>query len=438
MRVLGNWQSVILLLGDFLFLVAALWVTLFLRYGKVPTAELWQLHIGPFLFLFALWIVVFFIFDLYGSQRAAFRRKMLSLLLRAQLVNSILAVFLFYFIPFVGIAPKTNLFLNLACSLLAILLWRLYIAEYVYVGKPERIVFLGSGEEIDAMRLQIAQNPKYRLQVVDRSLLSGSAERPVDMVAVDLHSMKTEARGEQFYNLALRGIQFLDIRAVYEQIFDRIPVGLIEEGWVLEYIPRHSKVTYGILKRLMDIFVALPLFLFSLIFYPFVLLAVKMEDGGSLFVSQERVGKNGKLFRMYKFRSMTGNDSGKYGSAGGTTLRVTRTGAFLRKSRIDELPQLISVLRGDQSLVGPRPELPALADVYRKEIPYYDMRHIITPGLSGWAQIYHEEHPHHGTAVRETKDKLSYDLFYVKNRSFTMDLKIALKTIKTLLMRVGV
>jgi lipopolysaccharide/colanic/teichoic acid biosynthesis glycosyltransferase len=116
---------------------------------------------------------------------------------------------------------------------------------------------------------------------------------------------------------------------------------------------------------------------------------------------------------------------------------VTKIGSFLRKSRIDELPQLWNVFRGDLSLIGPRPELPEIAKVYEKEIPYYNVRHLIHPGLSGWAQIYHENHPHHNADINETKNKLSYDLYYIKNRSLILDVKIAMRTIMTFLSRSG-
>ena len=117
--------------------------------------------------------------------------------------------------------------------------------------------------------------------------------------------------------------------------------------------------------------------------------------------------------------------------------KITKVGGFLRKSRLDEIPQLWNVLIGDLSLIGPRPELPALAQIYEMEVPYYNARHLITPGLSGWAQLYHENHPHQGVDTLETKNKLSYDLYYIKNRSLFLDLKIALKTIKALLSRTG-
>ena len=126
------------------------------------------------------------------------------------------------------------------------------------------------------------------------------------------------------------------------------------------------------------------------------------------------------------------NDTGHWVDEGDKT---TKIGKFLRKTSIDELPQIWSILKGDQSLIGPRPELPNLVEVYSKEIPYYNIRHLHKPGLSGWAQIYQKEAPHHKTDVEKTKIKLSYDLFYIKHHSFALDLKIALKTVKTLVLR---
>jgi len=186
----------------------------------------------------------------------------------------------------------------------------------------------------------------------------------------------------------------------------------------------------------MDVIISLPLALLSLIFYPFVFLAIKMDDGGEIFIRQSRIGQDNKHVEIIKFRSMSGLDEGE--EVLKSRRVVTKVGTFLRKSRIDELPQLWNVLKGDISLIGPRPEIPALALKYEEEIPYYNVRHLIKPGLSGWAQIYHNNHPHHGTDFSETKMKLSYDLYYIKNRSFFLDLKIALKTIKALLSRTGV
>ena len=187
----------------------------------------------------------------------------------------------------------------------------------------------------------------------------------------------------------------------------------------------------------MDVVVAFPASVLSLIFYPFIIAAIYFEDGGSPFVSLPRVGEGGRTIRILKFRSMTGNDAGSYGVSGKSSLAVTKVGRLLRVSRLDELPQLWNVLAGTQSLIGPRPETPSLVGVYEKEIPYYQVRHIIKPGLSGWAQLY-GQHAHAVTDVEVTREKLSHDLYYLKHRSLVLDVTIVLKTIKKLITLVGV
>jgi lipopolysaccharide/colanic/teichoic acid biosynthesis glycosyltransferase len=231
-------------------------------------------------------------------------------------------------------------------------------------------------------------------------------------------------------------VRFIDSHRIYEDIFDRIPLSLVTYSWFLENISVSPKFTYDFLKRLMDIAVSFLLGLLSLVLYPFVFLAVKLDDRGKLFIRQERIGQNNRLIRIVKFRTMSLDDGGE-GDAD-RKMKITRVGRFLRASRIDELPQLWNVLRGDISLIGPRPELPNLVNLYEKEISFYNVRHLIKPGLSGWAQLYQKTPPKFATDYVETKIKLSYDLYYIKNRSFWLDIKIALKTLKTLLSRSGV
>ena len=222
----------------------------------------------------------------------------------------------------------------------------------------------------------------------------------------------------------------------YEDIFIRVPAPLINYSWFLENISSSSKITYDILKRLMDIIVSLFLGILTLIILPFVVLAIKIDDNGPVFFSHGRVGKNNKEIRVVKFRSMEvhiENPKDKMYSP-----KITRVGAFLRKTRLDELPQLWNVLKGDLSLIGPRPEVPKLVEMYKKEIDFYNIRHIIKPGLSGWAQLYQKEPPRLIAGYNETKAKLSYDLYYIKNRSFILDLEIGIKTVRTLFSHNGV
>lgn len=188
-----------------------------------------------------------------------------------------------------------------------------------------------------------------------------------------------------------------------------------------------ERLGFALFKRCFDLTVSLALLVFSAPLYPIVLAALKFEDGGPLFVKQERVGLRGKKIEIIKFRSMTGSDSGAAFLC--SDQRVTRVGLFMRKTRIDELPQLWKVLSGDLSLIGPRPELPELVSLYVDAIPQYKLRQLIKPGLTGWAQVYQENQPHHGQDVPATVDKLGYDFFYIRNRSFLLDLHIALKTV---------
>jgi lipopolysaccharide/colanic/teichoic acid biosynthesis glycosyltransferase len=185
----------------------------------------------------------------------------------------------------------------------------------------------------------------------------------------------------------------------------------------------------------MDVVMAAVGGVISLIFYPFICLAIKLEDGGPAIIAMPRVGEGGIIFNIYKFRSMSGNDGGNYGPHGTSALHVTRVGNILRKTRLDELPQLFNILRGDLSLIGPRPETPALVALYEKEIPYYGIRHLVRPGLSGWAQLYYHNDPHHAADIEATKMKLSYDLYYLKHRSLGLDVLVTLKTVRRLLMR---
>ncbi len=162
------------------------------------------------------------------------------------------------------------------------------------------------------------------------------------------------------YNFLSVGIRFFDAMMLYEEVFGRIPLSIIDERWLARNVSRYSKTWYDPLKRLMDIAIGLLGGIVSLVFYPFVILAIKLEDGGPAIITLSRVGKGGQSFNLYKFRSMSGNDNGDYGAAGSSALHVTRMGRFLRVSRLDELPQFYNIVRGDLSLIGPRPESPSL------------------------------------------------------------------------------
>jgi lipopolysaccharide/colanic/teichoic acid biosynthesis glycosyltransferase len=259
----------------------------------------------------------------------------------------------------------------------------------------------------------------------------------IGVIIVNTRDPYIETMTPIFYNLLFLhpGLIVLDALQLYESIFRKVPISMLEHTWFIEHITRNQPLMYNAYHRMFDIVVSLILGLLTLLITPFVVIAIKLDDGGPIFSFQRRVGKDNQPLELVKFRTMTvANDAGKWSER---VNKVTRIGKFLRITRIDELPQLWNVLQGGYSLIGPRPEFPDAVAHYSAEIPYYNARHLITPGLSGWAQLNHQEHPHHGLDIEETRNKLSYDLYYLKNCSVWLDLEIGLRTIKTLLSAMG-
>lgn len=443
MNISTRRSSLLLLVGDLVIFVASLWLTLYFRYFTIPTESAFFAHLVPFSLLFVVWALVFFIFGLYEKQGTIFKSALPGTLVQSQVTNALIATAFFYFIPWYGISPKTTLFLYLFVSLCLILLWRMYGFFFLFQKTREKALIVGSGNEMRELVEEVKRRKNYNIdfvRVIDLDVttpehaLEEGKKDDVTLVVVDLYNDKVQAILPQLYNLLFSRIRFISMDRLYETVFDRVPISTVKHNWFLENISTSPKFVYSALKRFMDIVLALVLGTISILVYPFVALAIKLDDGGPLFITQERVGQNDKLVRIWKFRSMTKNEKDL---AKGGNNQITKPGAFLRKSRIDELPQLWNVLKGDLSLIGPRPELPSGVRLYEKEIAYYGIRHLIKPGLSGWAQLYQDNHPHHGLAVEETKQKLSYDLYYLKNRSFFLDINIALKTIKKLISREG-
>ena len=438
-------EAFILFIGDLLLFALALWVALVLRFGESPSRPFLLLHVWAFVPLWAAWATVFFIAGLYGKHTLVFKSKLFSLLLYAQLANSILAVCFFYFVRYFVIAPKTILFLYLAISFGLLVGWRLYGVPLLGFRKRQKAVLVGSGDEVQELWEEINGNPRYAIHFIARldpfdanvEVLVRDIQRRIErdgisIVVADLRNEKLGVFFSRFYQWIFSGVRFLDMHSFYEDIFDRVPLSLLRDRWFVENISPSVHRAYDFLKRTMDIGIALIVGAVSFALYPFVWCMIKADDGGPAFIVQERIGKGGKIIRVPKFRTMRVNDGGEWLSPGDR--RVTRVGYFLRKLRIDELPQLWSVIRGDLSLIGPRPDIRDLGKTLQAEIPHYAIRNIIQPGLSGWAQIKQDLPPQ---SVEATKVRLSYDLYYIKNRSFALDLEIAAKTIRTLLSRSG-
>lgn len=440
----------ILILGDVACFSMALWLTLLVRYLEWPPLERLEIHFGPFLILSSLWIIVFYIAGLYDKHTVLLKKLLLSRIIHTQLFNILLGAMLFTLIPF-GIAPKTNLVIYLLVSIALITTWRLYLFNFFSPKLRHKAILIADGDEAVELADEINNNDRYNYSFVriidERAALHTPDFETKLLELVDRENVEiivANPRGEHIeriipaiFDLAFLKFEFtfLDFYKLYEDTFDRVPISSLNHSWFVDHISQSQNLSYDLLKRMMDILGALLLFLPALLLYPIIVLAIKLEDGGAIFYRTERVGQFNRPLLITKFRTMTGQDAGA--AALNSTLRVTRVGRWLRRARLDELPQLWNVLKGDLSFIGPRPEMPALVAAYAEEIPYYNIRHFLKPGLSGWAQLNHLDAPRQGLDVVRTKAKLSYDLHYLRCRSLLLDVEIALKTFRILIMRSG-
>lgn len=443
-------ELTILVIGDILIFIAALWLTLFVRYVELPSWERLEQHLIPFLTFTAAWILVFYILGLYDKHTNILKNLLLSRILHAQVINVVLAGLLFFVLPF-GITPKTNLVLYLVFSTLLLSLWRIKFTGLLAPNNRSKAILIADGEEAIELVDEINNNDRYHYAVV-RILTTGMLKSANDVESKILTLIERESidiivadsRGEAIktflptlFDLSFLkfSFTFVDFNRLYEDTFDRVPLSSLQYDWFISNVSQSSGVVYDTIKRLIDIVGAVILLFPTALLFPLVALAIKYEDKGPLFYKTTRVGLHNQPVEIYKFRTKNGTDSGS--DALKSELVDTKVGIILRKTRIDELPQLINVLKGDISFIGPRPEIPELASVYAEQIPYYNARHLIKPGLSGWAQINNFDVPRGGVDVERTSSKLSHDLFYLKRRSLLLDIQIALKTVATIVMRTG-
>jgi exopolysaccharide biosynthesis polyprenyl glycosylphosphotransferase len=277
----------------------------------------------------------------------------------------------------------------------------------------------------------------YAVLGTSKSLLGLIEDHRISDIVVAING---EIKGESFQSILdaqERGVEITRMQILYEEMTGRVPIEHLESDWVIRSFVDQVRVSglYELFKRMMDIAGGLVGLLILGFIFPFTALSIVIESGFPIFYSQLRLGKGGSVFKIYKFRTMKQNAEadGEAKLAAENDPRVTRVGNFLRRTRFDEMPQFLSVVGGEMSLVGPRAERPALVAEFQRQIPFYRARLLVKPGLTGWAQINYG----YVANVKETAVKLEYDLYYIKHRTVAMDFQIVLRTIGTVLRRTG-
>ncbi len=426
-----------LLLGDIILLYFSLFLTLVIRYGEL-TETIRRSHVTPFSILFAFSLIVFYIVGFYemGSMKntAEFGKRFGA----ALLINFAIAVTLFYFVPAFGITPKTNLFIFFSIMSGVIYTWRTWYNTLISAGVPaKRILLVGHNQVVEELVLHLKQNPQlgYEVKFWMREGLRDKEfghlsqiilAHEVNLIVVPAHIKKNSMAARKIYKSLILGIEVSDVAEIYEAIFEKVPLGELEESWFLEHLAKGHTI-YNAFRRPAEIALVLALAIFALPLAALIAAAIKLSSPGSAFFTQGRVGKNGTRFILWKFRTMVENAEPKGPKwAKPNDRRVTPLGKFLRKSHLDELPQLWNILRGELSLVGPRPERPEFTDTLEKEILFYELRELVTPGLTGLAQVNYR----YGASLNDAYEKLQYDIYYLKHRGFLLDLKILAKTVK--------
>lgn len=444
---------------DLAVLFGALLLTLYLRYGATFSEKL-EFHLLPFSLIFIVWLLAFYIANLYEPATLRNNIHFYSALLQAIIISTIISVAFFYLVPIFSITPKTNLAI-FAAIFAGLAFGSRSISNRLFEKGPKKsVLIVGLNRQSFELAQFIKNNPQlgYELKyVVDLTpnkpdeneeefkkfgiiqgldhLENTVKNDAVDIVVISPEAYQTPETINIFYKALERKISFLNLASFYEHLTGKVPLGAINQIWFLENLSEGKKRGYEITKRTFDAFFAVVIGIISLILYPFVALAVKASSSGPVFYKQKRVGQSGKTFEIIKFRTMRKDAEEGTGAVWTTENdpRITKVGNFLRKTRLDELPQVLNILKGEMSFVGPRAERPEFHDMLQKDVPFYEERYLIKPGLTGWAQINF----HYGSSVSDTAEKLKYDLYYIKNRSMLLDLGIILKTIRIALGQAG-
>ena len=433
----------------------SLYLALCLRHLEIVDYAVFIIHAVALFYLAAIFIICNFVAGLYDLNRLRSGVKLMTLFFYSVVSTFLIGIFILYLFP-TDINPKLIMLFQ------AVLLYMFgsifhTLSYNILIQDKTKALLLGSGIEFEELKETINNAPNFPIHFVNHldldmesnlvskngynSHVSGTISKldrilkdnNIKIIVSDARNTKVLPLLPYLYNLSSDGVLLYDMKRMYEEVFRRMPLTSVGYFWYFENVGFNTKA-YEFIKRLIDLFIAVPLSAAWLLLHPLVAILIKREDGGEVFIKQRRMGTHGKYIYLYKYRSMTYSDAGKWVKDSDNPNKITRIGYLLRKTRIDELPQLLSILRGDISLIGPRPDIIDLGEKLTHEIPFYLIRYAVKPGLSGWAQTMQDKPPQ---TVEETRLRLQYDLYYIKNRSLVLDLIIILRTIRTLLSRTG-
>lgn len=418
-------------------------------YFKINSQRwIWSIVLAAYLTVFAT------IFELYNLQKAS----KFDVVVKNVIITSSVTVLFYLLTPFyTPMLPSNRLqivYFFLAINV-AMLAWR--YAYIILISAPrfnKRVLLIANSQDVEAIVESLQKSdPNYRvigyfntgpndgtivnnleidtISIRDIAFLTEEMTISEIVVGTPLSEGMTVELNNQLIKLLEKGIPIREYTQVYEELTYRIPVQHVEKDFY-RYFPfsrSNQNKLYLFFNRILDLLFSVIGLLFGLVLSPFFIIGNLLANQGPLFYSQIRVGKNGEHFKIYKLRSMIINAE-KHGAqfAKAKDRRVTKFGKFLRRSRFDEIPQFINVIKGEMSVIGPRPERPEFVENLKETIPFYEVRHLVKPGVTGWAQV----NAKYGSSEEDSLEKLQYDLYYIKHRSIFLDITIIIKTLSTI------
>lgn len=423
----------VIVFGDLISFLISFGFLVFIRFKPESYSEAINIHIIPFALLYLAWMIIFYIFGLYDLLNIKPNIPYLKKWILALITSFIVGMLLFYFIPIFGIAPKINLIIQVLGFGITSFIIRRFIYNLFAKTISQPVIFVGNSTPLIELKTIINNNPQIGLKVFahyqDVHELNKTDLKNITIIL----DKKSEILDKNILNLYTHGTEILDTAKAYEKYLYKIPVEYIDINFIIENINLKKDIFYKFVTYLLNIIFAI---IVLVVTSPIMFIAIAarlLEDGRPIFIKQKRVGLNGKNFNLYKLRSMivlskdgSAETKDAVWSTGKDDTRITPVGKILRKTHIDEIPQMINILKGDITLVGPRPERPEFVEVLEKEIPYYSFRHIIKPGFTGWAQIKYR----YANTTESSREKFEYDLYYIKNRNIFIDIGIIIRTIQ--------
>ncbi|HDQ41833.1 MAG TPA: TIGR03013 family PEP-CTERM/XrtA system glycosyltransferase [Desulfonatronum sp.] len=441
-----------LIAGDLVLALSALYAAFILRFGETLAPAMHRQPEQMLAFALAMLFSSFFV-EMYN--RLDMTLKTLLMRITFSLVLSFFLLSALYYLLPSTMYGRGVLFLAMFVFGGLQIVWHMFLRRmHMFPGLAKRVLIVGTGPLarqmgllVDTRRQQYVLSGYYDLECepVDvprqkivpngHGLFAAVKQQRAQKVVVSLSQRRGVFPLQEMLSCKVSGVEVVDAPTFYEQVTGKLLLENITPSWFIFSSGFRFNSLIRVAKRMLDVFAASLGLLLTLPLLPVVALLIKLDSPGPVFFRQTRVGQGDKEFTLIKFRSMRQDAESRTGAvwAEQDDPRITRLGRFLRKTRIDEIPQLFNVLQGDMSLVGPRPERPEFVAKLKELIPYYSERHYVKPGVTGWAQVCYP----YGASVEDAIEKLRYDLYYVKNMSILFDIRIMLRTIGVILFREG-